>query len=149
MDLTAFGNKPFNYLLTVIVLDFVFQKSAYDACWSPFVETLLASCNEDALYIWDISRNSYVNYVLYSYVMLINNFTIVTWAIVVVLPVDGNFIPIVTRMDTDRELFEQICISLISECLETATDWHYFLFTVVAFSTLTLLAGCQWRVSDV
>ena len=74
MDLTAFGNKPFNYLLTVIVLDFVFQKSAYDACWSPFVETLLASCNEDALYIWDISRNSYVNYVLYSYVMLINNF---------------------------------------------------------------------------
>ena len=39
----------------------VSQKSANGACWSPFIETLLASVNEDSLYIWDIARNSCVD----------------------------------------------------------------------------------------
>ena len=33
-------------------------KSANGACWSPFIETVLASFNDDSLCIWDIARNS-------------------------------------------------------------------------------------------
>jgi len=50
------------------------QKSANGACWSPFIETLIASVNEDSLFVWDIARNSYVNYQL---CFLVNDLSVI------------------------------------------------------------------------